>query len=298
MPDEGEPRNPVKDFGWMALFLIVLGVIWFAQGGPSRLSSMTSPFVQAPNPVSSVPSQEQPSSSRESLNSPQTPPLLPSEMSPYDRKVSLNAYSANETDPRKEYVEISASYNNTEPILITGWTLEGYQGFGAIIGKGAYLVFSGQVNVQDPIFLQPGERAIITTGHSPIGTNFRENICTGYFNQFQNFYPSLSEECPRLSENDIPISYPKACVDFVKSISGCRMPLVAVPPEAGNDCAEFVSQKANYNGCVMARKDNTHFYKPEWRIYLDRDKELWASRDIINLKDQNGKVIDRVSYSY
>jgi len=58
MKEEVEPRNPVKDFGWLALFLIALGVIWFAQGGPAKLTSMTSPFLQSPE-ISPSPSSSQ-----------------------------------------------------------------------------------------------------------------------------------------------------------------------------------------------------------------------------------------------
>ena len=228
MKEEGEPRNPVKDFGWLALFLIALGVIWFAQGGPSKLTSMTSPFLQSPeiNPS--------PSSSQKGYGFWDNPSKTISKTSEtdsrYKGKVSLSAsWATRETDPRKEYIEISASYSNKEPVSITGWTLKGRQGFGAAIGKGAYLVYSAQLNAQDAIFLGPNDRAIIVTGHSPIGTSFRLNLCTGYFNQFQDFTPTLPQECPRISEKEIPVNYPDACFDFVKSLSACSMPLIGAP---------------------------------------------------------------------
>ncbi len=295
MKEEGEPRNPVKDFGWLALFLIALGVIWFAQGGPAKLTSMTSPFLQSPeiNPS--------PDSSQNGYsfwnNSPETIGQTSEKDSRYKGKVSLSAsWASRETDPQKEYIEISASYSNKEPVSITGWTLKGKQGFSATIGQGAYLVYSAQLNTQGAIFLGPNDRATIVTGHSPIGTSFRLNLCTGYFNQFQDFTPTLPQECPRISENEIPVNYPDACTDFIRSLSSCRMPLTAVPLGAGNDCTNFVSEKANYNGCVSAHKSEDNFYKPEWRIYLGRDNELWGTRDSITLFDNEGKIVAQTSY--
>lgn len=295
MKEEGEPRNPVKDFGWLALFLIALGVIWFAQGGPAKLTSMTSPFLQSPE-ISPSPSSSQ--NGYGFWNNPSETISKTSETdSRYKGKVSLSAsWATRETDPQKEYVEISASYSNKEPISITGWTLKGRQGFGATIGKGAYLVYSAQLNTQDAVFLGPNDRAIIVTGHSPIGTSFRLNLCTGYFNQFQDFTPALPQDCPRISEKEIPVNYPDACFDFVKSLSTCRMPLTAVPPGAGNDCANFVSEKANYNGCVLTHKSEENFYKLGWRVYLGRDNELWGTRDSITLFDNEGKIVDQASY--
>ena len=295
MKEEGEPRNPIKDFGWLTLFLIALGVIWFAQGGPAKLTSMTSPFLQSPE-ISPSPSSSQ---NRYGFrdNSSKTISKTSEKDSRYKGKFSLSASRATrEIDPQKEYIEINASYSNKEPVSITGWTLKGKQGFSATIGKGAYLVYSAQLNTQGVIFLGPNDRAIIVTGHSPIGTSFRLNLCTGYFNQFQDFTPTLPQECSRISEKEIPVNYPDACFDFVKSLSACRMPLTAVPPGAGNDCANFVSEKANYNGCVAMHKSEGNFYKPEWRIYLGRDNELWGTRDSITLFDNEGKIVAQASY--
>lgn len=291
-----EPRSPIKDFGWLALFLIVLGVIWFAQGGPSRLSSITAPYIEAPNvPVpSSGGGKNTPSTENTFLQ--KTFPDL--QDSPYKGKIFLSAPAARQTNPQQEYLEIRANYDNPEPISITGWLLKGIKkGETVSIARGAYLPYSAQVNPQDPIFLEKGGKAIILTGQSPIGTNFRLNICTGYFNQFQTFYPSLPEECPRISQDEVPVNYPDACFDFVRSLSTCRMPLSSVPAAAGNDCATFISSKANYNGCVADHKNDANFYKSEWRVYLGKSEELWGNeRDTIILLDQQGKLVDYVSY--
>lgn len=289
-----EPRSPIKDFGWLAIFLIVLGVIWFAQGGPSKLSSITSPYLKAPS-VSVPPSGGGNNIPAGNTFLQETLPNL--QNSPYRGKVSLSAPGARQTNPQQEYLEIRAGYNNAEPVSITGWTLKGIKGETVSVGGGAYLPYSAQVNPQEPIFLEKNGEATILTGQSPIGTSFRLNICTGYFNQFQTFYPSLPENCPRISQDEIPINYPDACFDFVKSLNTCRMPLSSVPAAAGNDCATFISGKANYSGCVTGHKNDANFYKPDWRIYLGRSEELWGNdRDAIILLDQQGRLVDYVSY--
>lgn len=306
MVSDDKPKSPVRDVGWLALFLIVIGVIWFAQGGPSRLTS-TSPFLEtpligpAPSRSSSQPSSKTSPKAENKENSlgEQSAPSIFNSESPYKNKVSLNSSRARETDPQKEYVEIRA-VSKTEPILITGWTLKGREGLDIAIGQGASLPQPGQISQQNQIYLEGGDKAIIVTGQSPIGTSFRLNICAGYFSQFQKFFPSLYKECPLISEDNIPLSYPDACFNFVKNLSRCQIP-TNIPYETsikiGNDCLLFLHENANYNSCVSAYKNSEDFYKKEWRIYLGRSKELWNNqRDRIILRDQQGKIIDEVSY--
>ncbi len=285
----------------MALFLIVIGVIWFAQGGPKKLNSNMSLFLRGPQ-VSSSPefsnsgAAQQNNSQQNQANAPSGASLLLNE-SKYKSKAVLRVYNVLETDPKKEYVEIAAAYSNTESLPITGWTLEGRQGLKLTIGQGAYLIYSAQVNPQNSIYLEPNGIAVIATGQSPVGTNFRLNMCAGYFNQFQQFSPYVPESCSYIDAKDVPQNYPEACYDFVRTLQRCRMP-TSVPPAVGNDCIQFISERANYNGCVNFHKNDKDFYGKEWRIYLGRASELWQKRDTIILRDQEGKIIDQVSYSY
>ena len=282
---DSEPRSPMKDFGWLALFLIVLGVIWFAQGGASRLSSTMSPFL---NPPEIAPS--------ESSSSGETTAIGPT--SSYKGKINLSVWNAKETSPQNEYLEIRAS-SDIKSISISNWTVEDRNGLKFNLGRGANLFFLSQVNAQEPIILEPNGVVIVTTGRSPVGANFRLNLCTGYFNQFQEFVPSLPQECPHIDEKDIPQNYPDGCVDYIRGLSTCRMPAnisYETSIEIGNDCILFLDEKANYSGCVNAHKNEENFYKKEWRVYLGRSEELWQTRDTIILRDQDGKIVDEESY--
>ena len=82
-------------------------------------------------------------------------------------KGSINFQFGNprEKDFNKEYIVISASHNNTQPINITGWNLKSaISGKNVTIGHGVYLPFSGIVNKEADIFLNPGDKAVIATG--------------------------------------------------------------------------------------------------------------------------------------
>lgn len=272
----------MKDFGWLALFLIVLGVIWFAQGGASRLSLTMSPFLKPPEIAPS----ESPTSGETTATG---------FTSSYKGKINLSVWNAKETDPQNEYLEIRAS-SDIKSVSVSDWTVEDKNGSKFSLGRGANLFFLSQVNAQEPVILEPNGTIIITTGRSPVGASFRLNLCTGYFNQSQKFVPSLSQECPRIDEEDIPQNFPDACVDYIRSLSTCRMPINAISPEVGNDCTVFINEKINYSGCVAAYKNENNFYRNEWRVYLNRDKEIWASRDTIILRDQDGKIVDEESY--
>lgn len=287
MIEKDSGPGPGKDLAVFILFVFILVAIWIVQGGPSK-SSSKGLFYSLP----SVDTSSEDRKTEQQKISEIIPGVL--EESPYKGKIYLGAGSASEADPQKEYVEI---FNRrAEPVLITGWTLTNRYGNRAAIGEGSSYVFSGQVNPQEPIYLKANEKAVVTTGRSPIGTSFKLNICTGYFNQFQKFFPSLAEECPRLSENEIPINYPNACFDFVNNLSRCRMP-TSVPFEVGNDCNNLINEKMSYRACAEGHKNDANFYKPEWRIYLNQGAEFWNNeRDYIILRDKDGKLADEISY--
>jgi len=285
-----------KDLYWVLFFLIVLAIVWYYTGGPQRPTAKTGPFLFQPQERYSEELRKETERLASGGGSSGGITATSSE-SAYKSKVSLRAgYSARETDPKKEYVEIVASSNNDNPIRITGWSLVGKGGLDIKIGQGAYLPYSAQVNPQEEIFLKKGEKAVIVTGESPIGTNFRLNKCTSYFAQFQTFYPYLSKNCPDPADENLPSNLNDQCLDYLERMPRCEM-IISIPPGLSASCQTYINDKINYKTCVEVHKNDSDFYQPEWRIYLGRKEELWKKeRETIILQDQNKAIIDWVSY--
>lgn len=64
-----------------------------------------------------------------------------------------------------------------------------------------------------------------------------------------------------------------------------------------NKCINQVGSEATYNNCVSLHKNDSDFYKNEWRIYLGQSNPIWQnSTEDIKLLDQNGLVVDSFTY--
>jgi hypothetical protein len=102
----------------------------------------------------------------------------PSSMYRGDVTMSHSVRSAGSSNPQQEYLQLSVSSRADGPISISGWrVVSDVSGNGAVIPQGTEVPRSGTINASQPIVLQPGDRAIITSGRSPIGASFRENVC-------------------------------------------------------------------------------------------------------------------------
>ncbi len=290
---------------WIIFVIITLWIVWFLTGG--QYSGKTGePFLRPPAPLDT----------RETYGEIPLPLGISQggsnntdEDDSDDNKISsifkgsINFQFGNprEKDFNKEYIVISASYNNTQPVNITGWKLKSaLSGKNVTIGQGVYLPFSGIVNKEADIFLNPGDKAVIATGHSPKGVSFRLNTCTGYFEQFQNFTPALPQQCPRPANEEFKVGLGRlndTCIDYIEQIPSCFAHIQAVPIGLSAECNEFINKNIHYNGCLQIHKNDSNFYKQEWRIFLKRDSELWKDRrETIKLLDTAGKTIDSLSY--
>lgn len=302
---------------WFIGIIALLWIAWFSTGGPSG-GRTDAPFLRPPPPVdtgelygprdlipiSSTSIIQRRTPSRDAQT--QKEGVLPQEahdVSLFGGKISFTfrgRTGARENDHKKEYVEIIASKSNGEPVKITGWTLKSaVTGNSITLGKGTYLIYSGRVNTEERIFLNPNETALIATGRSPLGTSFKLNICSGYFEQFQDFTPFISKECPYAKNENLPANMTDACVDFIEKIPRCETYIKAFPFSFANDpaCQEYISSHIHYNGCIELHKSDANFYKSEWRIFLGRDQELWKEKqETILLLDDTGKLVDSVTY--
>lgn len=319
MADASSTKSPGRDVGILILFFIVLGVAWLVRGGPERVSKNppTSPFLSTTGfSYSGNSGSSQAGASVSGNNNSYYPAPIPvqflyeelgidenfmgeqadSDISEYQGKITLSSGQARWTDPAGEYVEVRASSGNSSQIDITNWTIEGKIGLDLKIPQAVRLYLSNQVNRKEDILLSPGDKAIITTGHSPIGDSFLLNKCSGYFSQFQNFSPSISLQCPRPQDEDWPLSLSDDCLDYIDRLPACKANFTH-PLYTENNCIEAINKTLNYNKCVDLHKGDDDFYKKEWRIYLSRDEELWKDRrENIILRDSKGKIVDEVSY--
>lgn len=278
-----------KEFKTFVFIFLMIALIWLFTGGPLRPSAKSGLFLFKPQEKAA----EQITRPLEQITGGEPIPA-PGKEGP--DTATLNIRNARESDPQKEYIEIQASKENKNPLNITGWTVGGKIGLNIAIGRGAILYLPGQNNPQQDIVLKPGEKAIIVTGMSQLGTSFRLNKCAGYFEQFQDFTPRLPRECPLAEDENLPNNLKDACLDFIEKIGRCEV-AEFLPPSMDQTCQGYISTKISYKSCVEIHKNDADFYKPEWRIYLGRKEELWKrSRETITLTDQNGKTIDSKSY--
>ena len=228
------------------------------------------------------------------------------EKSPYAGLVKMRKSSGTlrTTDVDREYIQLDAGKDNDSKIVITDWKItSSITGRTVTIPEAVHLVFSGSSGSEQPVVLNPGDRAYITTGRSPIGPSFLVNKCTGYYTQFQKFTPSISSKCP-LPEDEIlaytrdqSIFIDNACMDFVDRMRKCRINTKPLPLTLSFTCQDAIIEEINYSSCVDKHKDDEDFRVPDWRIYLKRDDDLWRDkREVIKILDEEGRTVDYYSY--
>lgn len=213
---------------------------------------------------------------------------------------SYSGTSANE--PSLEYLSLEADNRNTAPVAITGWSLQSvYKNSRYYIPAGTKLFMMGSIPEVASASLDPGEAAIVSTGVSPTGVSFKENMCTGYLGQFQTFVPSLAERCPSaeqevMSEPATTRTADPACVAYARSLSTCRFPF-GNPPDVTPYCYAFVRNALTYNGCVERHRWRPSFGGDTWRLFLESPREIWKQdHDVIRLLDREGRIVDVWAY--
>ncbi len=296
----------MKDGVFFLGILILFFVVWVASGGPSRPISFAGPYL---NPITTSGTTAQPygdPAKFSSINS--TVTVGPNGVdttsnSPSAGTVTLShdLSGVTSTDPSSEYIAISVAAGSGASVSTAGWKLVSKaNNAAAALPQGTEVANSGRVNTLSPITLRPGEQAIVTTGRSPVGISFRENKCTGYFEEHQDFHPSLMMSCPTPSQefsrfytgddtND-------RCINYVRSIAYCSTEVYG-DPDTSSSCEDFVEEHLNYNSCVAAHKGDADFSGTVWRVFLGQRNELWRrDRETITLLDAQNRVIDSISY--
>lgn len=227
---------------------------------------------------------------------PQTPALSTSPTeSPFQKKIVIIALSGTSAKPASEQL-ILENKSKGESISVTGFRIENSRGESVVVPKGHELPgFSAVAN--DDIVLRPGDRAVITLGKQERQINFRENLCTGYFDEFSRFSPSLAHRC---TQPDLTRAFELSdrCIKFLESVSSCRMPDSAkLSALFDNRCSEFAQAHFNYNGCVRDFRSRPDFYSRRWLIWMQRDQEFFRNAiERVILRDQQGRIVDERGY--
>lgn len=305
---------------FIGVFVFIF-LIWIATGGPLHPIAFTGPslaqpqelgggtYLQLPRAAFGIGHSNVtlPGSSNGSSAASTPPPLAGitfGSPSPYRDSISMNNYvsGAGSVDLRNEYLEIAVAQNASMPIDISGWKLVSeVTGIAAAIPKGTEVPVSGIVNPTRDIVLTAGERAMIISGRSPIGTSFRENKCIGYLSTFQYFSPQLPQNCPMPSDELVSFygAYyirDPGCMDYVNTLPRCRV-VLSPSTSVSSACQNFVTKYLNYNGCVDAHKNDADFEGNTWHIYLGRFSSLWrTTHEVVKLLDINNKTVAAFTY--
>lgn len=222
------------------------------------------------------------------------PPVLPLApgMSPHKGKIEMSSIRGRETTADKEQVTLRNT-SSVETINVTGFRIENSRGGSVAVPKAFELPGTAAV-IMDPIRLRPGDTVVITFGRQERQMNFRENLCTGYFDQTSKFSPSLAHKCPRPDAKEYP-SLSDACIKQLQSVSSCRIPKLDTFTDSR--CADFAQAHFNYTGCVKDYREKANFYSTRWLVWLQRDGDFFRNLlERVTLKDQDGKIVDEFEY--
>jgi len=322
--DEEKKGNPMSDLKW---FIIIILAVWligkFGVGGIGGQTTKTGKITVSKS--SSAPNEQAVS-------------IDDNNESRWKGMVKIGrGNGSSEYQPNQEYITLQANSGNKDSINITGWSLTNgkdrkffpvndrqVKGISnkVMLPKATLLFIPNGANPQEDIVLAPGGKAVITTGKVANGipfeikTNFKENICTGYIENFKyyNFTPSLNTNCPNPESEEGVASLDDTCYKFVRQMGSChtpefkdvvyknKVPLTGYVDDAGNltyACKDFIKSHYNYNSCVANHLSDENFFTKEWRVFLNQPFELWAKdREVITLYDREGKIVDELTYGY
>lgn len=302
----------IKVIGWIVFLLLALVVVWsigksisFTSLRYPAIPSFSVPQYTTPAVISERTPPTQGAATSSGLAQPEKPQETSlgaqdgqGDISPLHGFVHLIRTGVSAVDPNKEYIEIRVSGDAPTAVPLSGWTLENSSHTRVSIGEGVEVFFPAPTpNISAGIVLKPGMKAVVSTGQSPVGISFRLNSCAGYLDQSRKFTPPLpSNSCPRLTGSlETRTFLDDACLDYIDTVPRCSSP---VPPGTlSRECHAYVVSHTTYNSCFSAYRNTPNFSGAEWRIFLQRNQELWKERsEAIILRDHTGRVVDALAY--
>lgn len=245
------------------------------------------PPAPAPVPVSPPGSSPPPSPPP----APAPTPALPPTGSPYQGKIGIEFVVGTSEVPEHEYM-VLRNRTADQDIAVTGF--EVLNGRNESFRIPTAFALPGVSGVEDPIILKPGDQVVITIGVQDRHMNFRENLCTGYFDETSAFTPSLTHQCPHPDTRRLG-DFSDRCVQILDSTPWCRT--VANVDGLSSACAQYAAEHFNYTGCVADYRSRKDFYSGRWLVWMQRKNEFFRNRfEDIALKDANGLTVGQYSY--
>lgn len=226
---------------------------------------------------------------------PGSPVGVVSPPSPYRGKVFFDWVQAG-GEAQDERMSIS-NRSDTEKVSVTGFSVVTEHGQNYVIPLG-FALPGFSATPSDTIVLRPRDRVVISVGKQSKQMNFRENMCTGYFDETAPFSPGLSHRCP-VPDTRALHHLSDRCIQVISGIGGCRtgpLPEFVDPPHP--ECADYIAQNFNYAGCVTNYKSRPDFYNDQWLVWMQRAVPFFNKRfETVTLKDQQGRVVDEYKYN-
>lgn len=226
---------------------------------------------------------------------PAPPPLsVSNEPSAYKGKITFSSLRGTSINPGDEIIEL-VNRTKAETIVLTDWTLITSQGKSFQIPR-VYNLPGLQTSSLDFLRLPPGGKAVISVGKQERRLDFQENLCTGYFDQFSTFRPSLAHRCPKPDTRPLT-QFNDACIKAIERVSACRIPSSSEFFGIDSDCSRYLNENLSYVGCVKNYRSRPDFYGNRWFIWMQLENEfLRNTHDTVTLRDTFGKIVDEKSY--
>ncbi|HRY62271.1 MAG TPA: hypothetical protein P5056_00650 [Candidatus Paceibacterota bacterium] len=211
--------------------------------------------------------------------------------SKYAKKIQISSVSGSSSYVKNESMRISNVGDESVPI--SGFVIETYEKETFKIPKG-YELPGTLSSVEDNIVLKSGDYLDIYVGLQDRKINFRENLCTGYFDQFSDFGSRLNHSCPKIDISGM-LDFSDNCIKILNDIPKCK--IFDSKNIVENDCNDFANAHYNYVGCVKDFSSKTNFYSKRWLAWMQRDTEFFRNdRGLITLRDTEGKTVATYSY--
>ncbi|MBM3272022.1 hypothetical protein FJY94_01920 [Candidatus Kaiserbacteria bacterium] len=217
--------------------------------------------------------------------------------SPYALSVSLRI---EHPGTEQEYAIIESSGSE---VIMTGWSLQSaLTRVRVSLPHAAPMFVVGAPNTLDASVLRPGGIAVVSSGMSPVGVSFRENLCSGYLGQLQQFSPPFAGTCPTptASMPRTPAAESRlgaSCFEYLATLPACTFPGASLPTSLPAMCRATIAERLTYNGCFQSFSARSDFYRDQWRLFLGTQAPLWrADSDIVRLLDAEERTVATYSY--